>query len=127
MPFWAPDGKSLAFASFRGENSNWSYDNLYVIQNSETGEEVEIQTGLIMGAAMSGLKPRWTPDSRSLLKPGNPSECSHVDLEIIYRIQYPVKATFGRFSLPNIPTNTSPLHNHLTQSSQFLNFLKEIL
>jgi len=70
MPFWSPDGKYLAYASMRG-SGGWKQKMLFVIHNMETGEELELQTDLAIGASMGWLKPRWTPDSKSLLLHGS--------------------------------------------------------
>ena len=70
MPFWSPDGKYLAYASMRG-SGDWRQKMLFVIHNMETGEELELQTNLAIGATVPWLKPRWTPDSKSLLLHGS--------------------------------------------------------
>jgi Tol biopolymer transport system component len=77
MPFWSPDGKYLAYASWR--MTDWRPKNLYVIKNLETGEEMDLQTDLAIGAPVQWLKPRWTPDSKSLLIHGRVTRSRYVD------------------------------------------------
>ena len=68
MPFWSPDGNYLAYGSWR--EKDWRLQNIYVIKNLETGEERDLVTDLMIGASMGEFKPRWTPDSKSLLIDG---------------------------------------------------------
>jgi len=67
-PFWSPDGKYLAYASYRGKGNRYTL----VIQSVETGEELDISTDTIsfLSAHNLTIAPRWSPDGRSILLGG---------------------------------------------------------
>jgi Tol biopolymer transport system component len=66
LPSWSPDGKFLAYASWR-EEADWRSKMLFAICDLETGEETELQTNLIMANYLSELRFRWSPNGKSLL------------------------------------------------------------
>lgn len=64
-PIYSPDGKYLAYCSFRTEGN--MIKRIFVIHNIETGLENDISTELYLRPNNQWYVPRWTPDSQYLL------------------------------------------------------------
>jgi Tol biopolymer transport system component len=62
-PDWSPDGRRLAYISYRGRS--WLDSNVVCIRSLETGEERDLSPNLSFF-----LCPRWSPDGRSILLVG---------------------------------------------------------
>ena len=67
-PVWSPDGKSLAYASYRHLTKRPHLKGpILVIHSMETGKEREIHPETFMGLE---TRLRWSPDGRSILGGG---------------------------------------------------------
>jgi Tol biopolymer transport system component len=65
QPHWSPDGKSLAYASYRGFSPANNLGRILVIQSAATGDVREIRPKLSYFNQYS-----WSPDGRTLLTGG---------------------------------------------------------
>ena len=69
-PQYSPDGKYLAYISQRGRTTytaGTGWGNTLCVRSLETGEEREYQNEIIRLGARGFSRPRWSPDSRSIL------------------------------------------------------------
>jgi Tol biopolymer transport system component len=65
QPHWSPDGKSLAYASYRGFSPSNNFGRILVIQSVATGDVHEIRPKLSYFNQYT-----WSPDGRTLLTGG---------------------------------------------------------
>lgn len=67
-PIWSPNGKYIAYFTKRPGIDYRERNMLFVIHNIETGEEYDLKTDLLLVRPPNKtIRPRWSPDSRSLL------------------------------------------------------------
>ncbi len=68
MPSYSPDGRYLAYSSYRGGKTSFlTHGNVLCISSIETGEEREFSKELRHLLVNSLSRPRWAPDGKSIL------------------------------------------------------------
>lgn len=67
MPSYSPDGKYLAYCSWRGRGPSLTHGNVLCIHSMETGEDREFSKELRNLGVTSISRPCWAPDSKSIV------------------------------------------------------------
>ncbi len=67
MPSYSPDGKWLAYSSWRGGKPSLTHGNVLCIHSIETGEDQEFSKELKNLGITLISRPRWAPDGKSIL------------------------------------------------------------
>ncbi|MDA2929243.1 tetratricopeptide repeat protein [Acidobacteria bacterium AH-259-O06] len=123
-PDWSPDGKYLAYISWRGPE--WTGRNIIVVRSVETGEEREFASEFTpRGGRATGGFLRWSPDGRFILF-GSRGGFYQLDTQtghVTRIVQLPPTAAYGRTAewSPDGKTvfysfrGTSPRGDHLVR------------